>query len=624
MNEQKDHRGSWRHSLALGALGVVYGDIGTSPIYTMNVICSRESGIPVMYTNLLGVLSLIFWSLLLVVSLKYMYFVLKAQHQGDGGVIALATLLRRPDQEGTSRLLLLGIIACALLLSDGMLTPAISVLSAVQGLELVSTRLNPYVPALTLFILILLFAIQRRGTAAIGAWFGPVMLLWFLLLGLTGLLQIPQAPAVLQAVNPWFAFHFIETGGWAAFLILGSVFLVVTGSEALYADLGHFGLAPIRRTWLALAWPALVLNYFGQGALLLSHSAHPGNTFFALFPSPLLLPAIALATIATVIASQAVITGAYSLTRPLAELDYFPPWHTRHTSTHQSGRIYIAATNWLLMCGTLLLVVLFRSADGLASAYGVAIGGVSLITSLLYLVYYRQRLRHGRLRTTALGILLLGVDGAFLLALLAKLLSGALVVLLISALLLTVMLIWHWGRERVREEEHSQSLPIVEFLHSEPASSAERIPGTAVFLTRNPARIPPSLRQNFRHNRVLHRESYLLYIEVRKTPRFRLEEKFSIEKLGSGFFAVTYCVGYMETPRFEHVSALLEQSGYPIAGDNLSVFTSHTGFAYGDAGTLALLRARLYALMARNSPAFAMQLDIPQQALIEIGVQHQL
>lgn len=610
--------------MALTALGVVYGDIGTSPIYTMNVVFSRTSGIAASEVNVLGVLSLIFWSLLLVVTIKYMALVLKASNEGDGGVIALATLLSRSLRRRRGRWLLAGVAASALLIGDGMLTPAISVLSAVQGMELISPRLVDIVPVLTAAILVLLFSVQRRGTAAIGSLFGPIMLVWFACLGVMGLLWVLQMPTVTWAMSPSYALDFLSTGGWSAFFVLGSVFLVVTGSEALYADLGHFGIAPIRRTWFWLVWPALILNYFGQGVLLLSHPHHPVNTFFALAPPHLLVPLILLATMATLIASQAMITGSYSLLKQLAELDYFPRLRVRHTSALQSGRIYVAAANWLLLGGTLLLVLLFRSSDELASAYGLAIGGVTLITSVLYLIYYRRVLGRSRLATLGLGILFLAVDGAFLVALLAKLLSGALVIFLISALLLGIMLTWRWGQDRVRWQRRRLSSPVGVFLRSETATETTRVAGDAIFFSKEPGYLPAGFMQNLRHNKVLHQENYLLYMEVQDHPRVRLEEKLSVEKLGAGFFLVTYRFGYMESPSLAAILSLLEDSSYPVDTENLSVFVSRSRIRYQSQTGPRAWRAKIYAFLERNSPGLALAFDIPEDVLIEIGVQFEL
>jgi len=611
-------------ALALAALGVVYGDIGTSPIYTLNVVFARDGGLAASQANVLGVLSLVFWALLLVVTFKYMALVLRADHEGDGGVIALATLLGRGDRAGRRRWLLLGVVASALLIGDGMLTPAISVLSAVQGLELLSPRLADWVVPVTGAILVSLFAIQRRGTSAIGRLFGPVMLVWVLTIAALGAVWIARAPTVLQAASPLHALRFLADGGWDAFVVLGSVFLVVTGSEALYADLGHFGLAPIRRSWFLLVWPALLTCYFGQGALLLARPGHPGNTFFALAPAPLLIPLILLATLATVIASQAVITGSYSLLRQLGELGYFPRLRLRHTSASLEGRIYVPAANWLLMAGTLALVLGLRSSGALAGAYGLAIGGVSVITSVLFLLYFRRVLGRPTLATAVLAVLFLGVDGAFLIALLSKLLSGALVILLVSCLLLGVMLTWHWGRRQVRRRRRLLSPAVSAFLGSEPMDRVQRVPGTALFFTKEPDHLPAGLTQNLRHNQVLHRENYLLYLEVEARPRVHLEEKLSIEKLGSGFFRATCRFGYMEPPSFATILSLLEQSGYPLATEHLHVFVSRARFRYRASRGPDAWRARLYGFLERNSPDPAVLLDVPEQALIEIGVLFEL
>ena len=616
---------SLRESLLLTALGIVYGDIGTSPIYTMNIVFSQAGGIPASAGNVLGILSLIFWSLLLVVSIKYMTFVLAADNDGDGGVIALATLLRRGGgRRARALFLLLGVVASALLIGDGMLTPAISVLSAVQGLELLSPGLAPWVPEITVLILAGLFVIQRRGTAAVGALFGPVMLAWFTVLAVTGAIWAVQVPLVFTALDPRHALAFFATNGWAGFVVLGTVFLVVTGSEALYADLGHFGRAPIRRTWLFLVWPALMLNYLGQGALLLASPDHPGNSFFALVPQHGLPALLVLATLATIIASQAIISGLFSLFRQLSELDYYPPLRVRHTSARHAGQIYVAQVNWLVMAGTVALVLLFRSADGLANAYGLAIGGVTLITSTLFLSWQRRVCRRGWLLLVLLGLLLVGVDLAFLSALVTKVFSGAQVILVISGVLLLIMLTWHWGQERVHIRNRQASPMLADFLASDALEQAERVPGTAIFLSSTPRVAPRSLQHNLRHNHVLHHETYLLRIRVEDAPRVPLAEKLTVESLGAGMFGALLRLGYMEQPRYDNILTLLEQSAYPPSSDRPSLFVSRARIDPGSVPRAARWRARLYAFMQRNTPSPALLLDAPPEQIIEIGVQHQL
>ncbi|WP_200333092.1 KUP/HAK/KT family potassium transporter [Thiocystis violacea] len=422
-----------RASLLLATLGVVFGDIGTSPIYTMNILFGR-AGLPVEVVNVLGALSLIFWFLVLVVGVKYMFFVLSADNDGDGGVIALATLLRRRSRRARSLALLLGVVASAMLIGDGLLTPAISVLSALQGLGLVAPDLADVVPELTVLVLIALCAIQHRGTARVGKLFGPVMLAWFLILGGTGVDWILKVPGVLAALDPRYAFWFFQDNGWTGFLALGIVFLVVTGSEALYADLGHFGRRPIQLSWLFLVWPALMLNYPGQGALLLSAPEHPGNSFFGMVSGHWLIGLIGIATLATVIASQAIISGLFSLFRQISELDYYPPLRVRHTSASQAGQIYIGSINWLL-----------------------------------------------------------------------------------------IMLTWHWGQNRPRQGQQRAAPLLNDFVASEAVQSAARSPASAIFLTRTAHHVPQSLLYNFRHSQVLHRETYVLQVEIEDAPRVRYE-----------------------------------------------------------------------------------------------------
>jgi KUP system potassium uptake protein len=516
------------------------------------------------------------------------------------------------------------VVASALLISDGMLTPAISVLSAVQGLELLSPGLDSWVPEITMAILIGLFVIQRRGTAAVGAVFGPVMLAWFLVLAVTGLIWALQVPLVFTGLDPRHALRFLVDNGWAGFVVLGTVFLVVTGSEALYADLGHFGRTPIRRTWFFLVWPALMLNYLGQGALLLAAPGHPGNSFFALVPAHALPALLVLATLATIIASQAIISGLFSLFRQLSELGYYPPLAVRHTSARHEGQIYIPQVNWLVMAGTLTLVLLFRSANGLANAYGLAIGGVTLITSVLFLAYARRVCGRGWVAVIPLGLLLLGVDLAFLAALLTKVFSGAQVILVISAALLLVMFTWRWGQDRVHRRNRRSSPMLADFLAGDELARAERVPGSAIFLSSTAGVVPRSLLHNVRHNHVLHRETFLLRIRIEDVPRVPLQRKLAVESLGAGIFSALLRLGYMEQPSYANILTLLEQSAYPPSSEQPSLFLSRARIDFSAVPRVVRWRARLFAFMQRNTPNPALLLDAPPEQVIEIGVQHQL
>jgi KUP system potassium uptake protein len=520
--------------------------------------------------------------------------------------------------------LLLGVVASAMLIGDGLLTPAISVLSAIQGLELVAPQLTDVVPELTVLVLVALFAIQRRGTARVGKLFGPVMLVWFLLLAGTGIAWIYKMPGVLAAVDPRYAFWFFRDNGWTGFLTLGTVFLVVTGSEALYADLGHFGRRPIQLSWLFLVWPALMLNYLGQGALLLSAPTHPGNAFFGLVSGQWVIGLIGIATLATVIASQAIISGLFSLFRQLSDLDYYPQLRVSHTSARQPGQIYIGSINWLLMTGTLLLVLGFRSADALANAYGLAIGVVTLITSLLFLAFLRRVKRRGWLTIFALGILFLGVDLAFLAALSTKLFSGAQIIVVISGCMLLIMLTWRWGQNRLREGYQRAAPLLKDFVASEAVQSAARTPGSAIFLTHTARSVPRSLLHNFRHNRMLHHETYVLRVEIEDAPRVRLENKLEVERLGAGFFAAVLRLGYMERPRFDTILDLLSQTAYPPSAEHPSLFLSRARIGTANVRALIRWRARLYAFMQRNTPSPGFLLNAPPEQLIEIGVHYEL
>src|SRR6476659_5896902 len=507
-------------ALSLAALGVVYGDIGTSPIYAMRESLHGVHGVEATQANVLGLLSLILWALILVISIKYLVFVMRADNGGEGGMIALTALVTPASPTARRRhtvLVLVGLFGASLLYGDGMITPAISVLSAVEGLEVATPVFTPYVIPITIAILIGLFLVQSRGTAKIGSIFGPVMLLWFATLAALGIASLVRHPQVLAAVNPWYAVHFFILNGWHGYLVLGSVFLAVTGGEALYADMGHFGPKPIRLTWFGFVLPALLLNYFGQGALVLSDPTAAEHPFFRLAPAWAMLPLVGLTTLATVFASQAVISGAFSLTRQAVQLGYLPRMDIEHTNEDHIGHIYIPGLNRILMVACIGLVVGFRSSSNLAAAYGVAVTTDMVFTSILFAVVARSRWSWSLPAVIALAAAFLSVDLAFWGASLLKIPSGGWFPLVVAAAVFTIMTTWNHGRAILADRIAERTIPFDEFLAGITANPPTRVKGTAVYMVRDPRGVPHALIQNLKHNRILHERIILLAVQAEST-----------------------------------------------------------------------------------------------------------
>ncbi|HSN67924.1 MAG TPA: KUP/HAK/KT family potassium transporter, partial [Thermoanaerobaculia bacterium] len=504
-------RGRYLLTLSIASLGIVYGDIGTSPLYALEECFAPEHGIAPVAANVLGILSLIFWALIIVISIKYIVFVMRADNQGEGGIVALMSLIDpRAGSRRRKMLLAIGLFGAALLYGDGIITPAISVLSAVEGLEVATPAFEPYVVPITIAVIIGLFSVQKRGTAGIGAIFGPVTLLWFTTIAVLGARQVIAHPAVLGAVNPVHAARFFASNGTGGFFVLGAVFLVVTGGEALYADMGHFGPRPIRAAWFAVVLPSLLLNYFGQGALILSDPHAIDNPFYHLAPSWLVYPLVVLATMATVIASQALISGAFSLTSEAMQIGLTPRLSVEHTSERQIGQIYIPGVNWALMLACIGVVLGFRSATNLASAYGVAVTTTMVITTLLFYVVMRERWNWSLpVSATVAGAFLI-VDSAFFTANIVKIDDGGWFPLLVGALIFTLMSTWRRGREILDARLKAESLPLELFLSSVASSPMTRVSGTAVFLHRNPEGTPTALLHSIKHYKVLHETVVLL------------------------------------------------------------------------------------------------------------------
>ena len=628
--ESEHQRDSGRQrlvQLSLAALGVVFGDIGTSPLYAIRECFHGDYGIAVTQTNIFGVLSLVFWSLVMIVSLKYLTFILRADNHGEGGVIALTALLRRRDpmtRTAPPVFIGLGLFAACLLYGDGMITPAISVLSAVEGIRVITPLFEPYVVPLTIVILTGLFWIQHHGTARVGAVFGPVILVWFFVIAALGLTQIVRHPQILAAVLPWHAIDFFLVNKGHGFVVLGAVFLAVTGTETLYADMGHFGKRPIRLTWFSLVFPALILNYFGQGALLLTTPGAANHPFYALVPSWAMLPMVLLATTATIIASQAVITGSFSLTRQAIQLGYLPRLRITHTSAAQMGQIYIAPVNWLLMVCTIGLVIGFRSSSKLAAAYGVAVTSTMLITTILFYVLARHKWNWSRLTAGSLAGLFFLVDFSFFGANVTKIFHGAWFPLVIGAVVFTLMLTWKRGRSILSTHLQNLTPRFQEFERDLEANPPKKIRGQAVFLSGKPDTVPAALIHNIIHNKILHSEIAFLHFRTEDVPRIPNFEKVEVEKLGHGFYRIVAHYGFMEEPKVGNILALAAEHGLEFKMESTSFFVGREKLSIGSNCVMSRWRANLFLFMSRNAMDAASFFDIPPDKIIEVGVQLKL
>jgi KUP system potassium uptake protein len=614
-----------RAVIALAVLGIVYGDIGTSPIYALRESFFGHNPIPVTSGNVLGILSLMLWTLMLVISLKYMAFVLQADNRGEGGTFALLALLRpERDQDRMRRrvLILAGILGAAMLYGGAMITPAISVLSAVEGLQVAAPHLHAFVVPITIVILVLLFAFQHHGTAVIGAVFGPVTLLWFSVLALLGLHGIWQAPQVLLAVNPWYAYQFFLANGWAGFLVLYAVFLVTTGGEALYADLGHFGRKPIRQVWFAFVLPALLINYFGQGALMLSDPAHSSHPFFHLAPSWALVPLILLATAATCIASQAVITGAYSLTRQAVQLGLLPRLRVEQTSAEARGQIYMSSVNWVLMIAAIGLVLGFRSSGNLAAAYGVAVNSTMAITTVLAFNVARER--GGWSLPTSLVFLFgfLAIDLAFLGSNMFKIPQGGWLPLLIGMLLFTLMTTWRTGAGLLAREIAATTPTLESFMGRIRKEQVPRVPGIAVFFTGRLEQTPPALQQLARHAGVLHEKIILLTVVVEPVPKIDVNERVELTELDLGFCRVVLRYGFMQGPNIPSDLANCEALKLRERLDTVHYFVGHVNLLAGrKRHGMARWRDQLFVFMASNTEDATAAYQLPVAQTMKVGLQ---
>lgn len=623
-------------TLSLGALGVVYGDIATSPLYALRECFFGDYAIDPTPANVLGVLSLILWALILVISIKYLGFILRADNNGEGGIIALLSLVHPEHRSSRASagpaprrrrmvLVLTGLFGAALLYGDGMITPAISVLSAVEGLEVATPVFEPYILPITIAILIGLFLFQRRGTGGIGAVFGPITLFWLLALALLGLASIIRAPAILGAVNPMHAAEFFARNGSTGFLVLGAVFLVVTGGEALYADMGHFGARAIRASWFAAVLPALLLNYFGQGALLLTDPNAAHNPFYRLAPGWAIVPLVVLATAATIIASQAVISGAFSLTRQAIQLGYSPRLQIEHTSATEIGQIYMPNVNWVLMLAAIGLVIGFRSSGDLAAAYGVAVSTDMVITTLIFAVVAWEMWGWRRWLVGALTAAFLVVDLSFFGANIVKVAAGGWFPILIAAIVFTLMSTWRRGRQILAQRLRQGVLPFDQFLESIRQDPPVRVPGTAIFMMGNPDGTPPTLLHNLKHNKVLHEQVALLTVVTEEVPHVHRGERVEVTPLGDGFYRVIAHYGFMQNPNVLRVLERAKRKGLEMKLMDTTFFLGRERLiATKRRKGMAVWRERLFAFMSRNAQPATAFFRIPPNRVVELGAQVEL
>ncbi len=612
-------------ALTIGAIGVVFGDIGTSPLYALKESFNPAHGIPLNESTVLGILSLMFWSLMTLVTVKYLVFMMRADNKGEGGILALTALAQRcyrASSRGRWVVSVLAIFGASMFYGDGVITPAISVLSAVEGLKVVSPALDKFVLPLSIGILIALFAIQRHGTGTIGKFFGPTMVVWFFILATAGLVQIAQNPHVIKAINPYYSFKFLFEHRFAAFVTLGSVVLCVTGGEALYADMGHFGKRPIRIGWFSLVWPALLLNYFGQGALLLDNPQAVSNPFYLMFPNWALLPMICLATAATVIASQAVISGAFSLTKQAIQLGYLPRFAILHTSDKEAGQIYVPFINWIMLVAIIVLVVSFKTSDALASAYGIAVTLTMLIDTLLLFIVMKRIWRWNPTFALVLTTIVVGNDVMFLGACLLKVADGGWFPLLMGATMFTIMSTWHRGRAIVRKITKDSAMPLKLFVDSIALSPPHKVPGTGVFLTVNPDGVPNAMLHNLKHNKVLHERVIILSVVTEDIPYVPKEDYVWIEDLGHGFWKITGHYGFKEQPDIPSMLGACKLQSMSFDMMETSFFINReTLIATPNNGGMAMWREHLFVWMSHLAGKASDYFRIPTNRVVELGTQ---
>jgi KUP system potassium uptake protein len=614
--------GGWK--LALAALGVVYGDIGTSPLYALKECLHGEHAIAVSRGNVLGVLSLVFWSLTFVVTIKYLTFILRADNHGEGGILALLALIpvdRTKKRAGPGLLVLLVVFGAALLYGDGVITPAISVLSAMEGLEVAAPALKPAVVPLTVAILLGLFMVQRHGTAGIGRVFGLVMIAWFTMIATAGAVEVARAPGVLIAIDPRHAVRFFVENRGHGFLVLGAVVLSITGAEALYADMGHFGREPIRRSWFAIVFPALLANYFGQGAHLLAHPEAAGNPFYAIIPTWALYPAVVIATLATVVASQALISGAYSLTQQAVQLGFFPRITIVHTSKETEGQIFVPEINNLLLVSCVGLVLAFRSSSALAAAYGIAVTGTMSITTVVYYVVTTRTWGWPLWKAGPIAAAFLFVDLCFFGSTAVKIPDGGWFPILMAIGIFTVMSTWNTGRRHLGEALADAMLPLDLFLDDVENTRPVRVRGTAVFMASNPNGVPPVLLHHFKHNQVLHDQVVLLTVHGLHVPEVPAAEQVKVQTLGHGFFRVEVTYGFMQNPNIPRALKSCARAGLVLVPERTSYYLGRETLLPTGRSRMARWRKQLFAFVARNARPATAYFGLPPNRVLELGMQ---
>lgn len=609
-------------TLALGSVGVVYGDIGTSPLYALKEsLAAAAAGGALTREMVLGVVSLILWALIVVVTLKYVLLIMRMDNRGEGGTLALMALVQRAMGHHGAAVVLLGMAGAALFYGDAIVTPAISVLSAMEGLRLVTPAFEPYILPIGLGILVVLFAVQFKGTAAVAFVFGPVTAVWFVAMAAGGLVHVADDPGIVAALNPAYGVRFLLEHGMAGMLALGAVFLAVTGAEALYADLGHFGRRPIQVAWLLLVLPALALNYLGQGAMLLAHPERLENPFYLLFPNWALVPMLALATMATIIASQAVITGAFSLTQQAIQLGLLPRFEIRRTSETEKGQIYIPKVNWYLLAAVVLLVITFRTSSALAAAYGIAVTGTMVVTAVLAYLALRYAWRWPAATAALVVAPLLVIDAVFFGANLLKVHEGGWMPLAVAAALMAVMITWRRGTRILTEKARKQDVPLVEFIRMLEARIPSRVPGTAVFLSGNPDNAPSALMHNLKHNRVLHEQNVVLHVLTEDTPRADEASRATVERLSPHFLRVTLRFGFMEVPNVPRALAACRKEGLVFDVMRTSFFMSRRSIRPAAQSGMPLWQDRLYIGLTKSASDVTEHFRIPTSRAVEVGSQ---
>lgn len=629
MSQAKSNTPGYKYLLALTALGVVYGDIGTSPLYALKEAFHPGHNLSPDIESVMGLLSLIFWSLMLVISFKYLGFILRADDKGEGGILALTSLITPSKSDDEPQrvprrkrfFIMLGIFGTALLYGDGMITPAISILSAVEGLSLITPVFSPYVSWITIVILVGLFSIQKHGTSAVGKIFGPVTLTWFSVLGILGVSSIIQTPEILKAINPVYIVSYFQHNMWYGFVALGSVFLVVTGGEALYSDLGHFGRKPITQAWFFVALPGLTLNYFGQGALLLRNPAGIENPFFLMAPSWALYPLVILATVATCVASQALITGVFSITMQAVQHSYAPRLQIEHTSEKESGQIYVKNMNRFLMVGAIGLVLGFKTSSNLAAAYRLAVTTTMVITTILFYVVLRESWRWSRWLAGILCGFFLIIDIAFWGANLLKIIHGGWFPLMVGIIGFTVMTTWHSGRKLLAAKLAEKIIPLNKFLEDLDIKNPHRIEGTAVYLNRSLTLAPYALVHTYEHFKTVHKNLIFLYVAVSKSPKIPASERAAVVDLGGRKFHVTLNYGYLELPNVPRDIRNLKFGDIDVDHDNISYVIGRQSLYATDFPGMAMWREKLFSLISRNEISATDYFKLPKHRVVEVGMQ---